>query len=107
MSKHRKKERISYKKRRRLRAKEKKNGHSSHDILVNPVNKVVNWLRKNDIEPEREESVFENSETYSEQEEKFKNEVIKNASLYKSYEQFCRYLALRKKVDNSFLEMDT
>ena len=101
MSKHRKKERISYKKRRRLRAKEKKNGHSSHDILVNPVNKVVNWLRKKYIEPEREESVFENSETYSEQEEKFKNEIIKR------YDQFCRYLASRKKVDNSFLEMDT
>ena len=99
MSKHRKRKGFPIKKRRRKRAKEKKNGHSRHDILINPVNKVVNWLRKNDIEPEREESVFENSETYSEQEEKFKNKNIKNHSLYKSYKQFCRYSALRKKSE--------
>ena len=80
-------------------------GHLKRHILIDPVKKVVNWLRRNDFE--KQESVVEHIETYSEEEERFKMKNIKNDSLYRSYKQFCRYSALRQKVDNNFREMDT
>ena len=72
--------------------------------VVDPISKVKDWLRKNETEHTVEESVI--SETYTEKEERFKYEKIKQDRLYKSYKQYCVYSVLKKKVVNNFRRLD-
>ncbi len=95
MGRHNKKERTSYKKKRRNLAKEKNKNYSRRDISKEPLEKVHQWLDQ--IDSEKDGLVKSQcSETYSE-----KEEIIINDSLYKSYVEFCRFLAFRKRVNIS------
>ena len=116
MSRHGRKKRTAYRKRRkRLPGKKKCREYLilKHNRPIDPIKKVEEWLRSNESWAEKHESVSENVETcpesvetYSEQEERFKNENIKNDSLYKSFKQFCIYSALKIQVANNFRKMD-
>ena len=110
MSRHSKKERIAYKKRRRKVALKIKIVESWDRRLftkVNAVKKVEDWLRKNELESERDKSVLDKSETFSEKVDMCQDEKFKKDKLYVNFQRYCFYSALKEKVDKFFNGMQS
>ena len=64
--------------------------------------------KKNEDQAEREDNTEYSvtSETYSEEEERFKNEHIKTDTLYRSYRKYCHYSAVMKELRRKFSKRD-